>query len=101
MQVGQKIIKELLIQSCSLQNSTQITLSATTVQVLAVRKAETLSSILFLQCGFAEKKSLGIISNIIYYDKHSLTFSHHFQLMIHSRKKAQFSLLGSLHFFSL
>lgn len=56
MQVGQKIIKELLIQSCSLQNSTWVILSVTTVQVLPLRKAETLSSILFLQCGFAEKK---------------------------------------------
>lgn len=55
MQAGQTATKELLIQSCSLQNSTQIILSVTTVQMLPLGKAETLSSILFLQCGFAEK----------------------------------------------
>lgn len=58
MQVGQTVIKEHLMQSCSLQSSTQIILSVTRVQVLPVWKAKTLSSILFLQCGFAENKKV-------------------------------------------
>lgn len=88
MQVYQTVIKECLIRSCSLQNSTQIILSVITVQVLLLGK-EHLAPFCSFSVVLLNKKKF--ISNIIYYDKHSLTFSHPFQLILHSFEEVQFS----------